>query len=93
MIEFKSISNYNINIRHTCNGGCIVNIGCCEACFSNPADMLKALEEYYFNPEDIEKRYNSFTKNNPVRVDEQSNVPPDIRRTSSPDPDNNKYIC
>ena len=60
MINFKRISKYDINIRHTANGGCIVNVGCCEASFSNTEDMIEALTEYYKNPDEMEKKYNAF---------------------------------
>ena len=57
-LEIKVVSGYNINIRHTANGGCIVKVGCCEAAFSTPEEMLQALAEFYDDPKKIEKEYN-----------------------------------
>ena len=59
-IEFKKISRYDVNIRHTANGGCIVQIGCCEASFTTPGEMIRALEEFYKDPDAMEKKYNAF---------------------------------
>jgi len=63
MLEFKRISKYEIYIRHTINGGCIVNIGCCEISFSNSDDMIDALKEYYSDPDGMEKKYNLVASN------------------------------
>ena len=57
-IKFRSASKYNITIRHTANGGCFVQIGCCELSFSSPNEMLAALKKYYDNPNKMEKEYN-----------------------------------
>ena len=57
-MEFKRIANYDIKIRHTANGGIIAKVGCAEFSFSNPDDFLKALTEYYENPDLFEKQYN-----------------------------------
>ena len=57
-IEFKKISRYEVNIRHAANGGCIVQIGCCEASFTTPGEMLEALADFYKDPEGMEKKYN-----------------------------------
>lgn len=61
-IEFKKISRYDVNIRHTANGGCIVQIGCCEASFTTPGEMIRALEEFYKDPDAMEKKYNHAVK-------------------------------
>lgn len=58
MITFGRVSNYDINIRHTVNGGCIGKIGCAELSFSSPTDMLEVMKEYYEDPEKMEKQYN-----------------------------------
>jgi hypothetical protein len=57
--EFKKASKHNINIRHTVNGGCIIKVGCCEAAFSTPDEMLETLADYYKDPVGMEKRYNT----------------------------------
>ena len=57
-MEFKKLSNYDINITHTANGGAILRIGCAEFGFSDHLDMLNALKDYYDNPEEMEKQYN-----------------------------------
>ena len=57
-MEFKRISTHKIHIRHTANGGIIAKVGCGEFSFSNPDDFLKALTEYYENPDQFEKQYN-----------------------------------
>ena len=57
MINFKRVSRYDINIRHTANAGCVVTVGCFEAAFSTPTEMLKALVEFYKDPEKMEKEY------------------------------------
>jgi hypothetical protein len=68
-IEFKKISRYDFVIRHTANGGCIVQIGCCEVCFTTPGEMLEALADFYKDPEGMENKYNKFVRtssNNPI---------------------------
>ena len=56
--EFKRASTHNINIRHTANGGCIIKVGCCEAAFTTPDEMLETLADYYKDPDRMEKEYN-----------------------------------
>lgn len=58
MIKFKTASKYDIHIKHTVNGGMIVRIGCATLAFDNYKPMMKAMEEYYENPEGVEKVYN-----------------------------------
>jgi len=60
------LSKYNINIEHTVNGGTIVRIGCATASFSNYKDMLSALEEYYEDPDSMERLYNKMDHTRPV---------------------------
>ena len=76
-MEFKRISKYDIIIRHTVNGGCIANIGCCEVSFSNTEDLLDALEDYYANPDEIEKKYNAFSKANCIGYAHEQECMPD----------------
>ncbi len=58
-MEFKRISNYDINITHTANGGMIVRVGCATLSFSNPEDMMDIMKQYYENPDGMEKQYNN----------------------------------
>ena len=92
-IEFKKISRYDVNIRHTANGGCIVQIGCCEASFTTPDEMLKALADFYKDPEGMEKKYNA--SNGPCDTDGGSSAGATLREavragrpTSAPRPTN-----
>jgi hypothetical protein len=58
-MEFKKISNYDIHIRHTVNGGVIAKLGCVELSFSSSEDMMIAMGQFYADPEGMEKEYNS----------------------------------
>lgn len=58
-MEFKKASSYDINITHTINGGIIVKVGCATLCFSNAKDMMVAMEQFYADPQGIEKEYNN----------------------------------
>lgn len=58
-MEFKKISDYDIHIRHTINGGVIVKVGCAELSFSSPEDMMDIMKQYYADPKGMEKEYNS----------------------------------
>jgi len=62
MIQFKKISEYDINIEHTINSGILVRVGCCKVVFNNSNEMLSALEDYYRDPDAIEKIYNNLNK-------------------------------
>lgn len=75
MIIFKRISRHKINIRYTVNGGCIAKIGCAELSFSNPADMLEVMKEYYEDPEGMEKKYNAFAGEDEGVVEEAADAP------------------
>ena len=82
-MEFKRISNYEINIRHTANGGIITKVGCAEFSFSNPDDFLKALTEYYENPDLFEKQYNEVAMHDaPQEVATSEQNHPTLRGTS-----------
>ena len=72
--EFKKASKYDIHIKHTANGGMIVQVGCAEVSFSNWGDMLDAMRDYYSNPERMEKEYNksSATCDQPEPMSEQA---------------------
>lgn len=66
MMKFEKISKYDINIRHTSNGGVIVRIGCAELSFSSPEDMMDVMKQYYENPQEMEKRYIDSDASHPV---------------------------
>ena len=57
-MKFEKISPYDILIRHTSNGGCVVQVGCGEFAFSNPVEMMEAMSEFYKNPQEMIKHYN-----------------------------------
>jgi hypothetical protein len=57
-MEFKKLTNNEIRIRHTANGGLIVKVGCAELAFSGYKMMLEAMEEFYKDPHAMEKEYN-----------------------------------
>lgn len=67
--EFKRASKHGINIRHTANGGCIIKVGCCEAAFTTPDEMLETLADYYKDPEGMEKEYNALDPDGPDVID------------------------
>jgi hypothetical protein len=56
-MELKRISKHDINIRHTVNGGMVVNVGCAVLSFSSPEDMIDAMKQYYDNPDEMERKY------------------------------------
>ena len=87
-MEFKRISKYDINIRHTANGGCIVNVGCCEAAFSNSDELIDALTEYYDDPEGMEKKYNAIAIEDGPRNVPTGAIGYGATRECMPDPDN-----
>jgi hypothetical protein len=57
-MEFKRITNHDIRITHSENGGCIVKVGCGTFAFSTPDEMLEALKQFYSDPQKMEKEYN-----------------------------------
>jgi len=75
-MEFNKVSNYNIIIRHTINGGCIAKIGCVELSFSSPEDMMDIMKQYYQDPVGMEKEYNSM-----MSTDEVEGTPDDTGPT------------
>lgn len=85
-MEFKRISNYNINIRHTINGGVIVKVGCAELSFSSPADMMDVMEQYYEDPEGMERLYNDSGANEDVPQEVESSGPEERRSSTSTGP-------
>ncbi len=100
-MDFKRLSPYEINIRHTGNNGIIVRIGCGEFCFSNPDDMTNALIEYYENPVEMERKYNSAQADTIVVSGggsaahsglNLSETPPDRIRPSLPDNDRTRPL-
>ena len=50
-----------INIKPVANGYCI-NIGCQTFVFENIVSMLSRIEEYYSNPDEVEKYFNDHKK-------------------------------
>lgn len=65
-MEFNKISNYDINLRHTINGGIIVKVGCAELSFTSPEDMMDVMKQYYEDPKGMEKLYNHSGANEDV---------------------------
>ena len=61
MIKFQKASKHDIHIQHTINGGMIVKIGCAKLSFSDYETMMDAMAEYYRDPDEVVKVYNSTT--------------------------------
>ena len=74
MMKFEKISKYDINIRHTVNGGVIVRVGCAELSFSNPEDMIDVMKQYYENPQEMEKKYIQSNASHPVQEATQESI-------------------
>jgi hypothetical protein len=68
-MNFEKISPYDIIIRHTSNGGCIVQVGCGEFSFSSPEDMLDVMKQFYENPQEMIKNYNEANSDNMTQPD------------------------
>jgi len=58
-LKFELAFPYNIQIEPTVNGGVIVRVGCAQLTYENTNKMLKALKEYFSDPEAAEKAYNA----------------------------------
>lgn len=57
-MKFKKQVPYDIMIRPTPNGAFIVEVGCVKVAYASREALLKDLEEYLTNPEEIEAEYN-----------------------------------
>ena len=58
-MEFCRAINYTITIEPTANKGFYVSVGCGRFVFSNPQELVCALEDYLGDPKDFEKKYNA----------------------------------
>jgi len=50
---------HDFSISPSDNNGIIVKIGCARLCYSSSSEFLRALEEFFKDPEKWEKEYNS----------------------------------
>lgn len=58
-LQFALAFPYNIQIEPTVNGGVLVRVGCAQLTYENTNKMLKALKQYFADPEAAEKAYNA----------------------------------
>lgn len=56
-LKFELAFPYRIIIEPTVNGGVIVSVGCAQLSYENTNKMLKALKQYFADPEAVEKAY------------------------------------
>ena len=53
--EFGKACRWNIHIMPTENQGFVVEVGCRRFAFENKNSLLRALRQYFDNPEEVEK--------------------------------------
>lgn len=83
-LKFELAFPYDIRISPTVNGGAIIRVGCAELSYDNTNKMLKALREYFADPEAAEAAY---CKCNALRAGPQAVPTPTLRRyPNGPDP-------
>ena len=58
-LKFELAFPYNIQIEPTVNGGVIVRVGCAQLTYENTNKMLRALKDYFADPEAAERAYNA----------------------------------